>query len=49
MDILINEILSYNIKEVVLQDNNNTEFINLLKNTYHIEITIIEYIIDDKK
>ena len=48
MDILINEILSYNIKEVVLQDNNNTEFINLLKNTYHIEITISDKILDSK-
>ena len=36
MDTLLNEILNYNIKEVVLIDNLNTSFIDLLKNTYNI-------------
>ncbi len=37
---LVNEILNYNIKEIILVDNLNTEFINLMKNTYGIGIVI---------
>ena len=48
IDLLINEILNYNIKEVVLLDNLNTSLIDLLKNTYHIEITISSELLLDK-
>ncbi|CDF20791.1 dNA mismatch repair protein MutS [Clostridium sp. CAG:609] len=37
---LINEILEYNLKEVIFIDNLNTNLIDLLKNTYGIEVTI---------
>ena len=45
---LINEILNYNIKEVVLMDNLKTDLIDLLKNTYNIEVTISSEILDYK-
>lgn len=45
---LMNEILNYNIKEVVLLDNLNTELIDTLKNTYGIEVTISEDILETK-
>ena len=48
MDTLLNEILNYNIKEVVLIDNLNTSFIDLLKNTYNIEVTISSEFLKDK-
>lgn len=48
LDKLVNEILSLNIKEVLLMDNTNAELINLLKNTYHIEITISSNLLEDK-
>ena len=37
---LINAILSLGLKEVVLYDNSNLELIELLKNTYGIEVSI---------
>lgn len=45
---LINEILNYNIKEVVLLDNLNTELIEILKNTYGIEVTISSEFLENK-
>lgn len=45
---LINEILAYNLKEVVLIDNLNTALIDLLKNTYNIEVTISKYFLWEK-
>ena len=48
MDTLLNEILNYNIKEVVLLDNLNTALIDLLKNTYNIEVTINSEFLTDK-
>ena len=47
-DKLLNEILNYNIKEVVLLDNLNTALIDLLKNTYNIEVTINNELLIDK-
>ena len=47
-DLLLNEILNYNIKEVVLLDNLNTTLIDLLKNTYNIEVTISSEFLTDK-
>ncbi len=42
---LINEILTLGIKEVILENNSDAEFIHLLKNTYGIEVSISsEYI-----
>lgn len=41
-DKLINEILHLNIKEVVLENNLDSELINILKNNYGIEISISE-------
>ena len=37
---LINEILHLNIKEVILENNQDVEFIHLLKNTYGIEVSM---------
>ena len=48
IDLLLNEILNYNIKEVVLLDNLNTALIDLLKNTYSIEVTINPNFLQDK-
>ena len=45
---LVNEILNYNIKEIILVDNLNTEFINLMKNTYGIGIVISSEMLDNK-
>ena len=47
-DALLNEILNYNIKEVVLLDNLNTALIDLLKNTYNIEVTISSEFLTDE-
>ena len=47
-DELITEMLNYNIKEVVLMDNTKLEFINLLKNNYHIEVTFSDKLLDNK-
>ena len=47
---LINEVLSLNIKEVVLENNLNVELINTLKNNYAIEVSINSgYLEDDYK
>ena len=44
---LINEILHLGIKEVILENNLDAEFIHLLKNTYGIEVSISsEYLTD---
>lgn len=45
---LINEILELNLKEVILVDNLNTNLINLLKNTYNVEVTINSEFLWDK-
>ena len=45
---LINEILELNLKEVILVDNLNTNLINLLKNTYNVEVTINNELLWDK-
>lgn len=45
---LINEILELNLKEVILVDNLNTNLINLLKNTYNVEVTINNEFLWDK-
>ena len=36
-EILVNEILELNLKEVIFIDNLNTSLISLLKNTYNIQ------------
>ena len=45
---LINEILELNLKEVILVDNLNTNLINLLKNTYNVEVTVNSEFLWDK-
>ncbi|MEG0794854.1 MAG: DNA mismatch repair protein MutS, partial [Bacilli bacterium] len=45
---LLNEIINYNIKEVVLKDNLNVNLIDILKNTYNIEVTISEDYLENK-
>lgn len=45
---LINELLNYNIKEVVLKDNLDVNLITILKNTYNIEVTISSELLEDK-
>ena len=47
-DALINEILGLNLKEVIFVDNLNTTLIDLLKNTYNIEVTISHEFLWDK-
>lgn len=37
---LINEILHLGVKEVILENNNDVELINILKNSYSIEVSI---------
>ncbi len=46
-DKLLNELLNYNIKEVVLINNLDIDLIDILKNNYNIEITInSEFLLD---
>ena len=47
-EILVNEILEINLKEVIFVDNLNTSLISLLKNTYNIEVTISSEFLWDK-
>ncbi len=44
---LINEILNLNIKEIILENNHDVEIINLLKNTYGVEVSISEEYLTD--
>ena len=49
-DKLINTILSLGLKEVVLENDNNKELIDTLKNNYGIDISISsEYLMDEYK
>lgn len=45
---LINEILELNLKEVIFLDNLNSKLINILKNTYGIEVTVSSEFLYDK-
>ena len=45
---LINEILNNNIKEKEIKENNDAELIDILKNTYGIEITYSTKLLEDK-
>lgn len=45
---LINKILSLGIKEVVLSDEGDIELINLLKNTYNLEVSISSEYLEGK-
>ena len=47
-EILVNEILELNLKEVIFVDNLNTSLISLLKKTYNIEVTISSEFLWDK-
>ncbi len=47
-DKLINTILSLGLKEVILLDNSNTDLINLLKNTYGIEVSFNDNYLEDR-
>jgi DNA mismatch repair protein MutS len=47
-DKLINEILNLNIKEVILKDNSDVLLIDQLKNTYGIDINILNEYLEDK-
>ena len=47
-EILVNEILELNLKEVIFVDNLNTSLISLLKKTYNIEVTINSEFLWDK-
>ena len=47
-EILVNEILELNLKEVIFIDNLNTSLISLLKKTYNIEVTINSEFLWDK-
>ncbi len=45
---LLNEILNLKIKEVVLKENNDPEFIGLLKSNYNIEVTFSKEVYEEK-
>ena len=45
-NVLVNEVLNLNVKEVILYDNTNASLINLLKNNYNIEVSIVPNMID---
>ena len=47
-ELLINEIVNNNIKEIVIKDNYDTKLIDLLKNNYVIEITYNKNLLDNK-
>ena len=48
LDDVINEILSLNIKELILADNSDVNLINLLKNQYNISYTISSEYLESK-
>lgn len=45
---LVNNILKLNLKEVILYDDSNKELIDLLKNSYGIEVSICEEYLDNQ-
>lgn len=45
---LINEVLSLNLKEIIVENNFDIELINIFKNTYSISITINDLYIEDE-
>ena len=47
LDVLVNNILSLNLKEIILLDNSNSELIDILKNKYNIEVEINSEYLDD--
>ena len=47
-DKLINTVLSLGIKEVILSDDSDKEMINILSNTYGIEVSISNEYLEDK-
>lgn len=48
IDKVLNNILNLNIKEIILSDNSDTELINLLHDTYGIEVEISADYLEDK-
>lgn len=44
---LINQVLHYGVKEIILKDNNETALIDLLKNRYSIQIDICNCLYED--
>ncbi len=47
-DKLINEILNLNLKEILIKSDFDLEILNILKNTYDINITISDKLLEDK-
>lgn len=47
-EIIIQELLSHNIKEVLLKENNHPKLIHLLKEIYSIDITYSDAVLEDK-
>ena len=45
---LVNELLSLNVKEVILKDNLDSELINILKNNYGIEVSFSSELLEDR-
>ena len=45
---LINEVLSLNLKEIIVKNNFDIELINIFKNTYSISITINDSYLEDE-
>lgn len=48
-DLLINELLNLNIKEVVLINSDDSSLVNTIKNTYNIEISYSKELIESKE
>ena len=47
-DKLVNEILNLNIKELILADDSDKDFIELLKNNYGIDVNVSREYLEDK-
>lgn len=45
---LLNRILNLNLKEIILENNFNIELLNIIKNNYHINITINDKFYDQE-
>ncbi|MBE6140523.1 MAG: DNA mismatch repair protein MutS [Firmicutes bacterium] len=47
-DLLIQELLNYNIKEIVIRNDSDFSLINILKNNYGIEVTINDSFLENR-
>ena len=48
-DAILNRILNLNLKEIIIKNNFNLELINILKNNYFINITIVDNLYEENQ